>query len=616
MSSRLFCAGLGLAALLACLGGPARTTAKPPDLPLVVEDEYVTPPAAKKPEPREPNGGVIIPAPLGEFPDLEPTLEVDLSEEVTDPAGPQPDEEQCQAAAPRQVVTTCRKARPRLSVRARRNLAACLLFTIHPLLGLTPTDGLVDMPEDHPFSGNVQVQVKECETGSDLFGGQRLTNLPCGMTGCIVISEQDCPVARCLGRIFTFNSLLCPKAWLECMKKVARQERVNHLIEWVKVVEQLLKQANQPGQVPYHGFVDVEGSCDSSPVVEESAQKAEQYCPWMRQQMRKCQQSAVVDPEEMPDVLTNLQNLIDAEDLLKVAEKLRDCGQMTEALACYEMASKLCPGSRVDEAANQARNELAVCVPPAAEPVCPATAVPGEPVAVSTTLTVIKKNTDWKAELKQRLQTPIYLNYSETPLTQVLDDLRAWEGINIVVDHPALKKAEIDPATPITIKVEQVSLQSALKLVLRQAELKYVYKDEVLLVVPKTKPGYQGATKGFYWVPKAKPSVCCSAPKASVHACELLKACRLAVESGCYHKAVKLVKAACAIDPLRVSADPLVYKMNLVGCPAAACIGSAVGTLAGRLRQDVRHQRRAECCSGGLCLHGREVLLLSGEGLL
>src|SRR5205814_8073 len=68
--------------------------------------------------------------------------------------------------------------------------------------------------------------------------------------------------------------------------------------------------------------------------------KTEEYCPWMKHQVRECQPVTVVDPQVSRDVLSNLQNLLDAEDLIKVADNLCNRGHVGEALDCYEIISK------------------------------------------------------------------------------------------------------------------------------------------------------------------------------------------------------------------------------------------------------------------------------------
>jgi type II secretory pathway component GspD/PulD (secretin) len=86
-------------------------------------------------------------------------------------------------------------------------------------------------------------------------------------------------------------------------------------------------------------------------------------------------------------------------------------------------------------------------------------------------------------QIESKLQAPVSsLDFKETPLRQVLDDLRDWTGINIVPDEPALLEENIKLDSPITMKLEGVSLKSALNLILHQVHLTYVVKDEVLQV--------------------------------------------------------------------------------------------------------------------------------------
>ena len=60
----------------------------------------------------------------------------------------------------------------------------------------------------------------------------------------------------------------------------------------------------------------------------------------MKRQEKEARRVAVVDPEVTRDVLTNLQNLLDADDLLKVAGKLRTRpgGRRVD---CYQLISTL-----------------------------------------------------------------------------------------------------------------------------------------------------------------------------------------------------------------------------------------------------------------------------------
>ena len=55
-------------------------------------------------------------------------------------------------------------------------------------------------------------------------------------------------------------------------------------------------------------------------------------------------------------------------------------------------------------------------------------------------------------------------------------------GTNIVTDTVALDEASIQMDSPLTLKVESISLKSALNLLLNQAKLTYVIQDEVLKI--------------------------------------------------------------------------------------------------------------------------------------
>jgi type II secretory pathway component GspD/PulD (secretin)/tetratricopeptide (TPR) repeat protein len=92
------------------------------------------------------------------------------------------------------------------------------------------------------------------------------------------------------------------------------------------------------------------------------------------------------------------------------------------------------------------------------------------------------KMTDKEKEIQRRLSSPVTLNFEGAKLQQVIDDLRDVQGINIVPDMPALQEAGVSLDSPVSIKLEQVSLKSALNLILHQVKLTHVIKDEVLQI--------------------------------------------------------------------------------------------------------------------------------------
>jgi hypothetical protein len=90
--------------------------------------------------------------------------------------------------------------------------------------------------------------------------------------------------------------------------------------------------------------------------------------------------------------------------------------------------------------------------------------------------------TDKEADIERQLNKPVSFKFTDRPLREVIDDIRAWNGINIDIDEPALAQEGISLDRPITIKLTEVSLKTALNLLLRQAHLVYVIRDEVLQI--------------------------------------------------------------------------------------------------------------------------------------
>jgi type II secretory pathway component GspD/PulD (secretin) len=96
-------------------------------------------------------------------------------------------------------------------------------------------------------------------------------------------------------------------------------------------------------------------------------------------------------------------------------------------------------------------------------------------------LGVTPSKTEKEREIYRRLDNPINsMDYKDTTLRQILDDLQGWTGINIVPDEPALQEAGITLDRPVTMKLEGVALKSALNVLLHQVHLTYVVTDEVL----------------------------------------------------------------------------------------------------------------------------------------
>ena len=80
------------------------------------------------------------------------------------------------------------------------------------------------------------------------------------------------------------------------------------------------------------------------------------------------------------------------------------------------------------------------------------------------------------------------LNFQETPLRDVINQLKDKYDIPILADKKAFEDAGLDlDTTVITQNVSGISLRSALRLLLGDIDLTYLIKDEVMLITTKDK---------------------------------------------------------------------------------------------------------------------------------
>ena len=80
------------------------------------------------------------------------------------------------------------------------------------------------------------------------------------------------------------------------------------------------------------------------------------------------------------------------------------------------------------------------------------------------------------------LQQPTTLEFIETPLSDVVDYLKDLHDIEIQIEYRALEEVGMGPITPVSRNLKGISLRSALKLMLRELDLTYTVRDEVLLI--------------------------------------------------------------------------------------------------------------------------------------
>jgi general secretion pathway protein D len=86
-------------------------------------------------------------------------------------------------------------------------------------------------------------------------------------------------------------------------------------------------------------------------------------------------------------------------------------------------------------------------------------------------------------EIEQRLKTPVSLQFKDATLEEVMKYLAKLANVSIYLDPRGLTEEAVDTSTPVTINLEQeITLKSALSLILEPLHLSYVIKDEVLKI--------------------------------------------------------------------------------------------------------------------------------------
>lgn len=85
----------------------------------------------------------------------------------------------------------------------------------------------------------------------------------------------------------------------------------------------------------------------------------------------------------------------------------------------------------------------------------------------------------------QALDEPTELDFTDQPLSDVIDFLKARHNIEVQIDARALEDAGLGSDTPITRTLKGITLRSALRLMLSELELTYVVRNGVLMITTK-----------------------------------------------------------------------------------------------------------------------------------
>jgi Flp pilus assembly secretin CpaC len=113
-------------------------------------------------------------------------------------------------------------------------------------------------------------------------------------------------------------------------------------------------------------------------------------------------------------------------------------------------------------------------------------------------LAYVRTHTQGSYEIEVKLNKPILIDFSQTPLEQAVENLKTLTGIPLVIDYTSLEAEGISPVKPITVKPGiQVATKNLLAFTLEQAGLSYVIEHDLVKITTTKKAKGRLFTKVF-----------------------------------------------------------------------------------------------------------------------
>jgi general secretion pathway protein D len=95
----------------------------------------------------------------------------------------------------------------------------------------------------------------------------------------------------------------------------------------------------------------------------------------------------------------------------------------------------------------------------------------------------LRRRSEREVDIERKLRTPVSLQFHDAPLAEVMSYLARLAQVNLHLDPQGLAEEGVTSSTPVTINLSQdISLKSALNLILEPLHLSFVIKDEVLKI--------------------------------------------------------------------------------------------------------------------------------------
>jgi hypothetical protein len=333
-----------------------------------------------------------------------------------------------------------------------RNLQRCMRLGCHPLLGL--------LPQDQEFAAD----------GADLLSELWLS-----------IAGDPRPAYHFFQDGSITGEMVTPSPVLPCTLRPARLLCPGSLY---RVSSEQVQETPVRAAAPDARLILSTDSAAQSPVVVPGVpavapERDDFTCPYLKEQAAHKQETSPCPPDAPATVLENLKKLEQAQKLYHRAESYRRNGHTDEARAAFESVRRLCPGSRFDAMAGDRLQQMrAATAPPKANGAAEEQDLaPPPPPPVKLPPSTIEK----------QLRSPISMSFNDVPLRRIIDDIRSSQSLNIVLDEPTLAAEGVDLDHRLSIKLDQVSVRSALELLARQAHFVLEIKGDAVLITTEAR---------------------------------------------------------------------------------------------------------------------------------
>jgi tetratricopeptide (TPR) repeat protein len=110
----------------------------------------------------------------------------------------------------------------------------------------------------------------------------------------------------------------------------------------------------------------------------------------------------------------------------------------------------------------------------------------------------LKTRTEAEYDIELKLNKPIEVEFSQTPINQAIENLKTLIGVPILLDEAALEAEGLSPVKPVTVKPGYpVAAKHILSFTLEQAGLSYVIENDMVKVTTTRKAKGRLYTKVF-----------------------------------------------------------------------------------------------------------------------